>query len=455
MPWKLSKKSAPPRRRPSIGVRWASMRNLTIALSLLALISGCSSSGLPMESPAIPARQFNLRDFGAAGDGKTYDTQAFTKAVAAIADAGGGRLDVPPGTYLTLPFSLTGKMDLHLESGSLIQFPADITAYGLPADRDDATDEQMDMLNKKMPALISGRDATDISITGGGVIDGGGSAWWALSSPDADGTRHTSYGNSRPKLIVLTNCRRVHIQGVTIRNSPMYELVPTLCHDVLIDNVRITAYEHGPNTDAIDPMACDNVVIRGCYLDVGDDNVAVKAIQGPCTNILVENCQCLHGHGISIGSETYQGIHNVTVCNCTFDGTTNGIRIKSARDRGNDLYGFSFTNITMKNVANAISINLYYAGPKERRTMPVTKSTPVLRDVTIRGVTVTNANNAGEITGLPESVIRNVTFDGVHISANKGFKVTDAAQIIFHDVTITAKTGKPFTQEFAEVEWEK
>jgi polygalacturonase len=433
------------------------MRNPTLALCFLALISGCSSNSTQTstQQPSIPNRQFNLRDFGATGDGKTLDTQAFAKAVAAIDAAGGGTLDVPAGTYLTLPFNLTSKMDLHLEAGSLIQFPPDISAYGYPANRADATPEQVKSLLKNIPAFIFVRDASDISISGSGIIDGGGSAWWALSPPDDNGVRHTSYGDSRPKLVILNNCNRVHITGVTMRNSPMYELVPILCHDVLIDNVRITAYEHGPNTDAIDPMACDNVVIRNCYLDVGDDNVAIKAIQGPCTNILVENCTCLHGHGISIGSETYQGIHNVTVRNCTFDGTANGIRIKSARDRGNQLYGFDFSNITMKNVTNAIYINMYYAGPKERRTMPVTTSTPFLHDVKISNVTATNATNAGEITGLPESLARNITFTGVHISANKGFKVNDAAQIVFRDVTFTAKTGESYIQNNAEVDWQK
>jgi polygalacturonase len=434
------------------------MRNLTVAMGILALLSGCAMVGSRQSTlPAVPDRQFNLRDFGAAGDGKAYDTPAFTLAVAAISAAGGGHLNVPPGTYLTLPFALTSHMDLHLEAGSIIQFPADLAAYGLPADAADATDAQMDYLKEKMPALIGARNASDISVSGSGIIDGGGSAWWPLVR-GADGGAHTSYGDSRPKLLVLSGCRSVWVHGVTLRNSPMYHLVPTLCHDVLIESVQITAPPKAPNTDAIDPMACDGVVIRDCVLDVGDDNVAVKAIQGPCTNILVENCHCLHGHGISIGSETYQGIHDVSVRECSFDGTTNGIRIKSARDRGNELYGFDFSNITMKNVTIAISINLYYmdrTGSRTRHVMAVTQSTPFLRDVTVSNVTVTDAQTAGEITGLPESPVRNVTFNGVHISATKGFTVRDATQIVFRDVQITAATGEAFTSQYAQVDWAK
>jgi polygalacturonase len=254
--------------------------------------------------------------------------------------------------------------------------------------------------------------------------------------------------------VVLTNCRRVLIQGVTVRNSPMYELVPTLCHDVMIDGVHVTASAHGPNTDAIDPMACDNVVIRNCDLDVGDDDIAIKAIQGPCTNIVVENCRCLHGHGISIGSETYKGIHDVTVRDCSFDGTSNGIRIKSARDRGNDLYGFSFSNITMKNVGTAITLNMYYmdrSGGRVRAAQPVTASTPRLHDVRIENVTVSSAENAGDIIGLPESDIRDVTLSNVSITADKGMTVRDAQGVIFKNVVIDAADGEAITTEFADV----
>jgi len=442
----------------------------------LAVMSGCAtvapravSGDVSPALPVIPVRTFNLTDYGGVGDGTTLNTEAFDKAVAAVAAAGGGHLVVPKGTYLTQPFALTSHMDLHLEDGSVIQFPHDLTLYGLPADQRKMTRAQMNDFGKRVHSLISGHDLTDVSITGSGAIDGAGSSWWSLGVKDSSGVPRTWFGNNRPKLIILTNSQRLLFQGVTLRNSPMYNLAPTLCRDITVEQVHIWApgkpfdarpgtYDQAPNTDAIDPMACQNVLIRDCDLSVGDDNVAIKAIEGPCCNILVENCRCGLGHGISIGSETYQGIHNVTVRNCTFDGTQNGIRIKSSRDRGNDLYGFSFSNITMKNVTMALSINMYYmdrGGVARRRMLAVTPHTPMLHGVHIENVTVTNAKTAGEIIGLPESCVKDITLTNVTISAQKGVTIRDATQIVFRNVQVTAATGDPVTTTFAQLDWDR
>jgi polygalacturonase len=399
--------------------------------------------------PQIPDHVFKFTDYGANGDGKTMNTDAFNKAIAAIATAGGGQLDVPAGVYLTLPFSLTSKMDLHLEAGAVIQFPDSYEAYGL-AEPSKATQDQRDMLNKNIASLIQGHDLTDVAITGSGTIDGAGSTWW--------GTRGNSFGNSRPKLIILTNVTRLHVTGVTLQNSPMWQLVPTLCQDVLIEDIHVKAPPNGPNTDAIDPNGCSNVLIRRCDLDIGDDNVAIKAIPGPCFNILVEDCKCLHGHGISIGSETFMGIHDVTVRNCTFNGTANGIRIKSARDRGNQLYNFAFSNIQLTDVPNAITLNMYYmdkAGSANRVEKPVTEHTPYLRNVRIEHVKISGAKVTCEIIGLPESPIKDVTLDDVQLAGDKGINVQDAQGVVFTNVTVTPTTGEPLISNHADVKWDK
>jgi polygalacturonase len=431
---------------------------LIVAVALSAAAQTGTAADISPALPVIPDHTFKLTDYGGVGDGTTFNTDAFTKAIAAVAQQGGGRLIVPEGVFLTMPFALTSHLDLHLEAGAVIQFPDKLEAYGLPTDPSEATPEQMTDLKTKWPSLISGHNLTDVAITGDGAIDGGGKPWWPLSAKGAGGKQHTPYGNDRPVMLNITDCQRLHIAGVTIRNSPRYNLAPTLCHDVLVENVTITAPAHAPNTDAIDPMACDNVLIRNCVLDVGDDNVAIKAIEGPCFNILVENCRCLHGHGISIGSETYKGIHDVTVRDCTFEGTTNGIRIKSARDRGNDLRNFEFSDITMKDVGIAISINMYYmdrTGSRERTPMDVTASTPFLHHVVLSHVTASGSQTAGDITGLPESAVQDVVFNDVNISAVHGMVVKDAQKIVFKNVAINAVEGEPFTSEYADVNWDK
>ena len=136
----------------------------------------------------------------------------------------------------------------------------------------------------------------------------------------------------------------------------------------------------------------------------------------------------------------------MTVRNCTFDGTAHGIHIKSARDRGNQLFNFTFSNIAMKNVSLPISINLYYQdhlAQFERQSKPVTATTPHVHDVHIDGLTATGADNAGEIIGLPEAPITGVTLSNVKISATTGLVVTDARAVVFKSVDIHVTDGPP------------
>jgi polygalacturonase len=402
-------------------------------------------------SPVIPAPKFNLKDFGAVGDGKTFNTDAFAKAIAAVKQAGGGQLIVPTGTYLTLPITLTSHLDLHLESGSTILFPDKIAAYGLP-DPAQATQDQIDAAKDKDPlSLISGDNLSDVAITGSGTIDGSGKVWWDSVFRSA---RTPKLRYERPKLLIIKNSQRVLIQGVTFTNSPMWNVVPTLCTDVRVENIKVLEPELSPNTDAIDPTACQNVLIRNCLLDEGDDCIAVKAIGGVCANILIENLTCKHGHGISMGSETYGGIHNVFVRHCTFEGTKIGIRIKSARDRGNNLFGFTFDDIKLNNVGTAIDIDMYYHDKKGAKThgpQPITASTPLLKDVLIHDVTATKINKAGRIIGLPEQLADGVTLTNVQIDSKTGFLIQDAKNIVFNNVKITPEQGEAITTENAQL----
>jgi len=398
------------------------------------------------ELPQIPDHAFNLADFGGVGDGKTINTAAFTKALAAVTAAGGGKLVVPKGEFLTLPINLVSHLDLHLEDGAKIQFPADLKAYSAI----DALLPRPDSLAKMdggNSSLLYGDTLTDVAITGTGTIDGGGQAWWgSRGKTTAVGPIH-----GRPKMIILTHSQRIHLDGVTLANSPMWFFVPVQCENVTIENVKINAPQHSPNTDAIDPTASTDVLIRNCDLDEGDDNVAMKALGGPCSNIWIENVHSKHGHGISIGSETYGGVHDVTVQNCTFDGGDNGIRIKSARDRGNQLYNFSFSNITMDNVTNPIVIDMYYSGGHTRQEQPVTPTTPFLKNVQISNVTIKNSRNAGRILGLPEAPATGIVLSHVTIDAMTGMTVQDVKGCVFDDVKINVERGEPIMKTFSDL----
>lgn len=187
--------------------------------------------------------------------------------------------------------------------------------------------------------LIEARDAEDITITGGGTIDGNGKPWW----DDVYAHRHNPdfEPDKRPRLLILGHCRNVLIEQVTIQNSASWQVVPYYSDHVTIRDGRILAPAHSPNTDGIDPFSSHHVLIDHMTIDVGDDNVAIKSGQpgspgpdDPSTYITVKDCTFLHGHGMSIGSELSGGVQHVSVERVSFENTGNGVRIKSNRDRG-------------------------------------------------------------------------------------------------------------------------
>jgi len=416
---------------------------------------GAGSIKINPQLPVIPSRKFVITSFGAIGDGKQSNTEAFRKTIGACRDHGGGQVVVPAGTFLTGPIELTSKMALVLEKGATIRGSENFKDY-------EATDRNG---KTSVIPLIGGKKLTNVAIRGEGTIDGAGSLWWkrfraerAAGVPQQGQPRTAGQPQEspRPKLILLTDCSRILIQGVTLKDSPQFHLVPQRCHEVTIEDVNITAPADSPNTDAIDPTSSRNLIIRRCVIDVGDDNVVVKSNpnDGPTEDVLVTDCVFKHGHGASVGSNIGGGIRNVTFQNITFEGTDNGIRIKSARDRGGLVENIVYRNLTMKNVGVAITINLFYfdkAGQQERKPQPVSPTTPIVRGVRISNITVEGAKTAGEIVGLPEMPIADVLLDNVRVSANVGLTVQDAKNVRLRGVGIVPQKGTPITVVNADV----
>jgi polygalacturonase len=251
------------------------------------------------------------------------------------------------------------------------------------------------------------------------------------------------------------NIQRLHVDGVTLTNSPNFHLVPR-GSDILIENIRIVAPSDAPNSDAIDPGG-ERIIIRNSEIDTGDDNVAIQ--QGS-HDVLIEGLTCLHGHGISIGSGTTRGVSHMIVRNCTFDGTDNGLRIKSFRGSGGEVHDIWYSDITMKNVRRPFDINMLYNGntpitlPNGQTTDVGTRQAdgktrnkasgniPNFHDIHITNWTVTRSPVAGRILGLPEQPASNITFTNVKIQSDRGFLVQDAKDIIFDNATITATVGE-------------
>ena len=433
------------------------MKRLSFATALFAIFTFAAAGLLAQSSgaavdvsaaarvkpalPKIPDRTFNLADFGAVGDGATLNTGAFQQAIAAVEKAGGGRLVVPKGVFRTAPFTLCSNLDLHLDAGAVIQAPDTFAALGLPDPSTLKSQEEVAAKVKTPSPLISGRNLHDVALTGTGTIDGSGAHWWAWSERAARKVAKTEPGRivyRRPHLVVINGCERLHVADITLTNSSMFQLVPGNINDLTIERVKVRAPFDAPNTDAIDPGPGTNFLIRDCDIDTGDDDIVIKS---GGTNILIENCTIKHGHGISIGSGTTVGIHNMLVRNCTMEDTDNGIRIKSMRGAGGPVDNIRYTNIRMKNVTNAIVLQLDYVDNNRPDFKGDPTKIPAIRNILLDHLTIRGSRNAGIIHGLPDSPITNITLRDITLTAEKDLDVRDADHPAYERVTRTIKAG--------------
>lgn len=419
------------------------LKNISFKLRFVAQL--LSIAFFAASAGALHASQIcDPHTYGANGDGKAKDTAALQKAIDTCSAQGGGTVQLTPGTYLSAPIVLKSNVTLHLEKGATLLGSTDHQDYP----------PKTEFHLPDLQPLVSAINATNIAITGEGVIDGSGESWWQEARSIRDhGILGT--GHPRPKLIILDHCKHVRVEGVTIQNSPMWQLVPYYSDDVVIRNVRILAPPHSPNTDAIDPFSSSHVVIDHVFADVGDDDVAIKSgpinspgPDDPSRDITITDCTFMHGHGLSVGSEIAGGAQNIRAERIHFDGTDNGIRVKANRDRGNDVGHLVFRDIDMKNVRNALIISEYYPKvlpPDSESPQPVTRLTPHFHDITLENVTATGSENAGVIAGLPEAPIPGVVLRNVKIEARTGLKI-GYADVTAEGLVVQAKEGQPITK---------
>lgn len=397
---------------------------------------------------AVPLSLFGatckVRDFGAIGNGSTKDTAAIQRAIDTCAAKGGGEVILSAGTYLSAPIVLKSRIELELEKGATLLGSPDHSDY--PA--------KTEFRAPGRQSLVSATNAEELAITGEGTIDGNGETWWqeARTFKDAGilGSEHT-----RPRLIVFDHCRHVRLEGITVQNSPMWQIVPYYSDDVTIRNIRVLAPPHSPNTDAVDPFSSSHVTIDHLYADVGDDNIAIKSgainspgPDSPSRDITITDCTFLHGHGLSIGSEIAGGAQNIRALRIHFSGTDNGIRVKANRDRGNDVGHLEFRDIDMKNVKNALVISEYYPKvlPAEgEAAQPVTRLTPHFHDIVLENITAEDSESNGAIVGLPESPVLGVVLTNVKLSGRQGLKIA-YADVTGTAVSVRADEGQPIAQ---------
>lgn len=367
----------------------------------------------------------SITEFGGVGDGETSNTEAFRKAVEYLkrfGNKGGSQLNVPKGRWVTGSFNLTSNFTLFLQEGAVIlgsQDPKEwpiiepLPSYGRGRER----------LGGRHISLIHGNSISNVIITGqNGIIDGQGKMWW-------DMWWNRTLEHTRGHLVEFVNSQNIMIYNLTFQNSPFWTIHPVYCRNVVVKNMTILAPLNAPNTDGVDPDSSSEVCIEDCYIESGDDLVAVKsgwdqygiAMAHPSSNIIVRRISgttptC---SGVGIGSEMSGGVFNITVEDIHVWDSAAGVRIKTDVGRGGYIGNISISNLRFEQVKVPIKFSRGANDHPDDRWDP--KAIPRVGRVFISDVVSENSRKAPEILGIEGSpyegiCMRNVTILGLSSS---------------------------------------
>ena len=453
--------------------------------------------------PQIPSREVNIKDFGGVGDGVFLNTEAFASAIDALYEAGGGRLVVPTGIWLTGPVTLKDNIDLHIRPDAVLLFSTDRDLYPIV----ETVFEGLD--TKRCLAPINADGAKNIAITGGGTIDGNGDSWrqvkkskiapsqWKallksggftnakgdLWYPDSSSFRGSVVSDAfnvpqglttekewnsvktylRPVLVGLKNCENVLLEDCLFQNSPCWNIHPLMCKNVIINNITVRNPWYSQNGDGLDVDSCEDVLVINSSFDVGDDAICIKSGKDadgrrrgrPCRNLIVDNCIVFHGHGgFVVGSEMSGGVENIKVSNCRFLGTDVGLRFKSCRGRGGVVRNIFIEDIVMMNIpTEPLLFDLHYGGksaveaaaegasPFDVPYVEADETTPQFRDIYIRDVVCSGAARAMYFNGIPEKNIENIVVEDCQIVSTKGADLRYSNGVVLKNIDITQSEG--------------
>src|SRR5690348_10180617 len=395
-----------------------------------------------IKPPKFPSREFEITRYGAVSDNQTDNTEAFRAAIAACAKAGGGRVVVPHGEFITGAIELKSNVNLYVSEGATVRFSRDPSKYPLVFTRWEGTE----CMNYS--PFIYAFEQENLAITGKGTIDGNADQehWWNWRSTRVPGSggdqpsdrqrlaqmsaqgvppKERVFGPGhylRPQFIQPYRSKNILIEGVRLLNSPMWQVTPCLCTNVTVRDLQIEA--SGPNTDGCDPESCSDVLIENCFFNTGDDCIAIKSgrnddgrrVHVPSQNIVIQGCHMKNGHGgVTIGSEISGGVHNVYARNCQMDSPIlyMALRIKNNAARGGLIEKIYMRDVAVGQVAQApVGIDFYYEeGEKGGHK-------PIVRDVAIENLKSQKSRYGVYLRGFKNDPITGISlsnceFDGV------------------------------------------
>lgn len=433
----------------------------------------------------------NVKDFGAKGDGETDDTLSLQAAILSCPE--NSRVYVPAGTYKF--HNLFLKSDLILELGKGAELSAFADKHRLPVlpgviESYDETSEYNLASWEGNPldsfaSLITGINVKNVLICGQGTLNGNGSFdnWWDTEKRKKD--------PARPRMLFLNRCEHITVQGITVKNSPAWNLHPYFSSHLRFLDISVESPANSHNTDGLDPESCIDVEIVGAHFSVGDDCIAVKAgkiymgrkYKRPSDHIRIRQSHMEKGHGaVTVGSEIAAGVTDLKVEKCLFTHTDRGLRIKTRRGRGEDsvLDGIVFEKILMDHVKTPFVINCFYYCDPDGRTeyvscrepLPIDYRTPYVKRLRFSDIDCRNTHYAGcYFYGLPERKIESVCLENIRITYAKeagagkpalmngcdpvsrmGLFARNISRLETRQVVIEGNEGKPFDVELTE-EW--
>jgi hypothetical protein len=339
--------------------------------------------------------QYDVRKFGAKGDGRTLDTRAIQSAIDKANEKGGGTVEVSPGTYVIGTLIFKNNVELHLQTGSVLLGSPDYRNY---TEKIHKFDSRTNGLYAKY-FMVFAEEAENISITGSGTIDGNGLKNFQEDDPQ----------NLRPFMIRLVNCRNITIRDVHLMESANWTLHLLGCTDVNVDGVTIETGADA-NRDGLDIDCCQRVTVSNSNFSTGDDAIVMKASNDVlCQDITITNCLIrTRASAIKTGTESNGGFKNITVSNCTIRDLPRHAGIELMSVDGGLMQNILIENITMENVATPIFIRVGIRARPYKTGQYVSRIDDV-RDIYLNNISVLNAKLTSSIMGLHNRKIKNVS----------------------------------------------
>jgi polygalacturonase len=406
-------------------------------LFLSLTIAGHSGFAQSKTVPQKPALKLNVRDFGAAGDGKTKDTAAIQQAIDRAYVMGGGEVLVPAGNYLTGAIALKSNTTLRLEKDAVILGTPDFADYPVTQVRWEGKWIQGHL------GLIYAIDAEHIGVVGPGKIVGNA----ALS-----GRPNPQNPLRHPALIEPIGCRDVRFEDFSTEYARMWSLHPTYSDNLIFKHLTIRST--GGNGDGIDIDSCRHVLIDSCDIATGDDCIAIKSGRGmeafqllrTTEDVLITNCTLADSifACIGIGSETSGGIRNVRIQHCKFThAQTFAIYIKSRPGRGAFIEDISADDLDVSGmVGGFLRLNILNSGLQDQMPVPGDEGIPTVKNFKFSNVRVKDVPVLVDgISIHPHKPLQGFSLINVTGTAAKGITLANVVGARIQDIKVTGFTG--------------